>query len=191
MTPPPPLLVFDAVVAGYTKGIVGPVSFSVLPGETVGLTGPNGSGKTTLANTILGTARVFKGSVRRAEGLEVSVQRQHPVRLSEMPLTGRELLHLAGADQQPVPASIGPFIEQRLDRLSGGQFQLLQVWAYLGATTGLVVLDEPTSNMDADSKRSLEEIMRAAHERVGGVLVISHDHEFLEHVMARIVSIDQ
>ena len=191
MTSTLPLLVFDAVVAGYAKEVVGPVSFSVFPGETVGLTGPNGSGKTTLANTVLGTARVFKGELRRAEGLTVAVQRQHPVRLSEIPLTGRELVRLAGADQQPLPASIRPFVDRRVDRLSGGQFQLLQVWATLGAPVGVVILDEPTSNMDPHSKESLEEILRASHELVGGVLVISHDHEFLDHVTSRTVRIDQ
>lgn len=189
MTSTLPLLEFDRVTAGYAESVVGPVSFVVLPGETVGLTGPNGSGKTTLVNAVVGTARVLGGHLQRAPGLRVSVQRQHPVRLPEMPMTGLDVLHLVGAHERPVPDSIQPFVQRRVDRLSGGQYQLLQVWACLGAPADLVILDEPTTNMDPDSKASLEALLRTSSELVGGVLVISHDHEFLGRVTSRIVSI--
>jgi ABC-type Mn2+/Zn2+ transport system ATPase subunit len=183
-----PLLVLDGLVAGYSAPVVGPVSLTVARGEIVGLTGPNGSGKTTLVNTVIGTARVISGHLRKAPGLRVNVQRQHPVRLPEMPFTGRDVLRLVGADRQ-APDSIRPFVERRIDRLSGGQFQLLQVWASLSAAADLVILDEPTTNMDPASKASLEEILRASHELVGSILVISHDHAFLERVTDRIVRI--
>jgi len=189
VTPRAPLLEFDRVVAGYTTPVVGPESFAVLAGETVGVTGPNGSGKTTLVNAAIGTARVLGGEVRKAPGLRVNVQRQHPVRLREMPLTGQEVLRLFDAHERPVPASLQPFIERRIDRLSGGQFQLLQVWACLSAPADLVVLDEPTTNMDPNSKASLERILNSSRELVGAILVISHDHAFLERVTSRIVTI--
>ncbi len=165
------------------------MSFTVLPRETVGLIGPNGSGKTTLVNALLGTARVLEGELRQAPGLRVNVLQQHPVRLPEMPLTGREILRLAGADDGPLPESIQPFVERRIDRLSGGQFQLLQVWACLNASADLVILDEPSTNMDSHSKASLEAVLAAAHERIGAVLVISHDKQLLEHATTRTVSI--
>jgi ATPase subunit of ABC transporter with duplicated ATPase domains len=184
-----PLLVLDGVVAGYSAPVVGPVSLTVVRGEVVGLTGPNGSGKTTLINAVLGTARVIEGQLHKAPGLRVNVQRQHPVRLPEMPFTGTDVLRLVGTGDRPVPDSIRPFVERRIDRLSGGQFQLLQVWACLSAAADLVVLDEPTTNMDPASKTSLEEILRASHELVGSILVISHDHAFLERVTSRIVRI--
>jgi ABC-type Mn2+/Zn2+ transport system ATPase subunit len=184
-----PLLVLDGVVAGYAAPVVGPVSFTVARGEIVGLTGPNGSGKTTLVNAVIGAARVIEGQLRKASGLRVNVQRQHPVRLPEMPFTGRDLLRLVGAGYRPVPDSIRPFVERRIDRLSGGQFQLLQVWACLSAAADLVILDEPTTNMDPTSKTSLEEILSASHELVESILVISHDHTFLERVTSRIVRI--
>jgi zinc transport system ATP-binding protein len=182
-----PLLELDGVVAGYTTPVVGPVSLAVKRGEIVGLTGPNGSGKTTLVNAVIGTGRVLEGRLRKAPGLRVNVQRQHPVRLPEMPFTGTDVLRLAGAGERSVPDSIRPFVERRIDRLSGGQFQLLQVWACLSAPADLVILDEPTTNMDPASKTSLEEILRASHELVGSILVISHDHDFLEGVTSRIV----
>jgi ATPase subunit of ABC transporter with duplicated ATPase domains len=189
VTVPSPLLELEGVVAGYSAPVVGPVSLTVQRGEIVGLAGPNGSGKTTLVNAIIGTARVMEGQLLRAPGLRVNVQRQHPVRLPEMPFTGTDVLRLVGAGERPVPDSIRPFVERRIDRLSGGQFQLLQVWACLSAPADLVILDEPTTNMDPASKTSLEEILRASHELVGGILVISHDHAFLERVTSRIVRI--
>jgi zinc transport system ATP-binding protein len=189
MTPASSLLEFDRVVAGYTTPVVGPVSFAVGRGEIVGMTGPNGSGKSTLVNALMGTARVLEGHVHTAPGLRINVQRQHPVRLPEMPLTGEDVLRLVGAHERPVPASMQPFVGRRVDRLSGGQFQLLQVWACLGAPADLVILDEPTSNMDPNSKASLEAILSTAHELVGGILVISHDHALLERVTSRIVAV--
>ena len=189
MTVPSPLLELDGVVAGYTAPVVGPVSLTVQPGEIVGLTGPNGSGKTTLVNAVIGIAQVIQGQLRKAPKLRVNVQRQHPVRLPEMPFTGTDVLRLVGASDRAVPDSIEPFVERRIDRLSGGQFQLLQVWACLSAPADLVILDEPTTNMDPTSKTSLEDILRDSHELVESILVISHDHAFLERVASRIVRI--
>lgn len=176
-------------MAGYSAPVVGPVSLTVRRGEILGLTGPNGSGKTTLVNAIIGTARVIDGRMRKASELRVNVQRQHPVRLPEMPFTGSDLLRLVGSGDRPVPDSIRPFVERRIDRLSGGQYQLLQVWACLSAPADLVILDEPTTNMDPASKTSLEALLRASHELVGSILVISHDHAFLERVTSRIAQI--
>ena len=184
-----PLLVVDALVAGYTQPTMGPVSFTIAGGEVVGLAGPNGAGKSTILNTITGESRIFGGRVTcdRADG--VSVLRQFPVRLPEMPLVGRELLDVTGASALPVPSAVTPLIDLRLDRLSGGQYQLLLVWACLGSSARLVLLDEPTNNMDPETVVALGEMLLAARDRGKGVLVVSHEAGLLERVCSRIVEV--
>ena len=176
------------LVAGYSDAIVGPISFAVRDGDILGLAGPNGSGKTTLFNAIIGTARVFRGTIARRAATRVSVQRQHPVRLREMPLCGRELLRLTGAFDRPIPSALAPLMDIRIDRISGGQFQLLQVWACLGSAADLVLLDEPTNNMDPKAIAALGDLLLEARDG-RGVLVISHDHRLLQRVCSRVVDL--
>jgi len=184
-----PLLELHDVVAGYGEPVVGPVSLSLEPGEVVGLAGPNGAGKSTLLGAIIGTTRVFSGSVRRREGMRVAVQAQVPSRLKEMPVTGIEILRLTGADHHEVPARVKPLLDLRLDRMSGGQYQLLNVWACLGCGAELVLLDEPTNNMDPRAMAALEEVVLTSREAGRGMLVVSHEHDFLERVSTRLVEV--
>jgi ATPase subunit of ABC transporter with duplicated ATPase domains len=189
LTTPPALLTVDALVAGYGEPVVGPVSFSVGRGEIVGLAGANGSGKTTILNALIGTARVFAGHVGRDRTAGVSILRQFPVRLPEMPLLGSEFLRITGAADRDVPAQLGPLVDQRVDRLSGGQYQLLQVWACLGSRAGLVMLDEPTNNMDPQTITALGDLLLGARDRGQGVLLISHDASLLARVCTRTVEV--
>lgn len=184
-----PLLEFDAVVAGYTGPVVGPVSFTLASGEIVGLAGPNGSGKSTLLGAAMGSTRVFSGSVRRRAGLRVAVQAQVPSRLKEMPVTGVEILRITGAHRHEVPPAVKPLLPLRLDRLSGGQYQLLNVWACLGCGAELVLLDEPTNNMDPSVEASLADLLLASRAEGRALLVISHEHDFLEKVCTRLVEV--
>jgi ATPase subunit of ABC transporter with duplicated ATPase domains len=187
LTETPPLVVSN-LVAGYRDPVVGPVSFTVEHADIVGLAGPNGAGKTTIFNAIIGMAQVFVGQIARAPGTVVSIQRQHPVRLREMPLTGRELLRLTGAFDRPLPPALAPLMDVRIDRISGGQFQLLQVWACLGSAADLVLLDEPTNNMDPKAIAALVELLLGARDG-RAVLVISHDRHLLDRVCTRLVEI--
>lgn len=183
------LLDVNALVAGYKHPVVGPVSFRLTRGEILGLTGPNGSGKSTVLRGIIGRARIFSGTVERCEGVRTAVQPQQPVRLAEMPITGREFLRLTGADRQPPPSQLAPLLEQRLDRLSGGQFQLLHVWACLGSPADLVLLDEPDNNMDPKARATLIEVLHASRKEGRGVLVVSHEHDLVEEVCTRLVEV--
>jgi ATPase subunit of ABC transporter with duplicated ATPase domains len=182
-----PLLSFREVVAGYAAPIVGPVSFDLAEGDVLALVGPNGCGKSTLIGALTGASRIHSGAVVRGEGLTIAYQRQRPVRETDVPLRSDELLRLTGAADEP-PETLRPLLKTRVDRLSGGQFQLLTVWSCLGGEARLVVLDEPTNNMDPSAVRALADLLHATRgDRA--VLVVTHDARFLEGVSARILEV--
>jgi zinc transport system ATP-binding protein len=175
-------------VTGYSKPVVGPVSFAVAPGEVVGLWGANGAGKSTVLNAIGRGARVFEGTVERAPGLTLAYQEQRPVRLPVMPLTGRDILRAAGTAHQDPPEALKPLLNRRVDALSGGQYQLLCVWAALGSNMDLVLLDEPTNNLDPETAALLIEIL-AAERGQRAVLLVSHERGLLEAACSRVLTV--
>ncbi|MCU0937498.1 MAG: ATP-binding cassette domain-containing protein [Gammaproteobacteria bacterium] len=177
-----------AVVAGYHAPVVGPVTFSLSDSEVVGLWGPNGCGKSTLLRAVVGAARVFEGDVRRRPSGTVAYLDQHPVRLPEAPIRGREVLALTGAGGATPPERLSPWLERRVDRLSGGQFQLLNAWACLAGDAGLVLLDEPTNNLDPDGEALLVELLRRRPEG-RAVLLVSHERPFLDQVADRVLDL--
>ena len=178
------------VRAGYEQPVVGPISLRIARGSVVTLWGPNGSGKTTLLNTISGGARVFGGSVTRRPGLRVSHQHQNALPISGIPLSGRELMALTGADTAAVPPAVLPLLHRRLSDLSGGQLQLLQVLACLLAPVDLVLLDEPTNNVDGQGVTYLERALAGVRTH-RTVLLVSHDRRFVEAVSDEIVELTE
>lgn len=182
------LLRCDEVVAGYQRPVVGPVSFDLRRGEVLGLLGSNGSGKSTILRAITGVARVFQGQVQKAPGIRLAHHRQQPVRPQELPLTGHDLVQLTGAAQKPAPAGTRPLFDGRMDQLSGGQFQIVQIWACLGGSADVVLLDEPTNNLDPGTMQVLAELIR---EGIDGraLLLVSHEASFIEAVCSRVVKV--
>jgi ATPase subunit of ABC transporter with duplicated ATPase domains len=182
------LLEADQLLVGYRRPVLGPVSFVVCKGEVVGLWGANATGKSTLLNAIAGGARRFGGELHRVPALSIGYQTQHPVRLAEMPLTGHEFLRFSGARREAPPERLRGWLDRRIDRLSGGQFQLLSVWAVLATAADLILLDEPTNNLDPEGERILSEILAAEQGR-RAVLLVSHELGFLEQTCSRVVEI--
>jgi zinc transport system ATP-binding protein len=182
------MLALAEAVAGYTHAVSPATTFSVARGEVVGLAGPNGIGKSTLLNAVLGTARLFAGRIERAPGTRIGYLPQQPVRLPELPLTGRELLRMLGADRLAAPPRLAVRLDARIDRLSGGEYQLLMLWATLAGAAGLILLDEPTNHLDADHLgTAADEIAAARAQRA--TLVVSHDRAFLDAVCTHIVDL--
>lgn len=185
-----PLLRLDSVVAGYHGPVVGPVSFTIHPGQVVGLGGYNGVGKSTLLRAVTGSARVCSGSIHRHPQLLLAHQWQRPELPPELALLGRELFALLGADPAKAPARLNPLLDRPIHQLSGGQFQLVQAMACLCSPANLVLLDEPTNSLDG---RSLSTLSDALRDRGGerGVVLVSHERGFLEEHCSAIVEVSE
>jgi ATPase subunit of ABC transporter with duplicated ATPase domains len=179
LNPTEPLLELIDVRAGYAQPVVGPVSFAIHAGEVVGLTGVNGVGKTTLLNLVTGSARLFGGELRRSPGLTLVYHRQRPEKPPELPITGLEVLRIARARTAGLPAGVAALCDACLDEMSGGEFQLLHAWACLMGPAQLVLLDEPTNNLD---QAAIELLLAELQELSPGraVLIVSHESAFLD-----------
>jgi len=182
------LLEVDGLVAGYRGPVIGPLSFSLYPGEVVGLSGANGSGKSTVLRAVTGSARVFGGHIRQRPGARVAYQAQQPMEPGELPMRGSELLALMDADEATLPPRLRELLHLRVDRLSGGQRQLLLVWAALGHPADILFLDEPTNNLDPDGVDLLVQTLNQL-PCYRSALVISHEQRFLDKVAHRVVEV--
>lgn len=183
-----PLLTLDQVTVGYRKPVLGPVSLTVTTGEVLGLSGSNGCGKSTLLKALSGESRLFGGSLRKAPGLQIGLQKQHPARLFGFPLSTDEYLRLTGADTAALPERLQSLRRQRVDSLSGGQFQLLSIWACLASPAQLVLLDEPTNNLDPAGVRLLLELL-VRRRPDQAIVVVSHEQEFMAGVTTRQIDV--
>jgi ATPase subunit of ABC transporter with duplicated ATPase domains len=183
-----PLLRLDEAVVGYDRPVAGPLSFEILPGELVALCGQNGSGKSSVLGAILNRVTCFSGHISRSPTLRISSLDQHSPWPAELPLSGRELLALSGVSTEGMPRPLGLCLDQRLDRLSGGQRQLIRTWAAIQQPADLLLLDEPTNNLDPEAEQLLADALcrRPSHL---AVLLVSHEPLFLASLPARRVEI--
>ena len=152
----------------------------------LGIVGPNGCGKSTLLAALTGSARIFSGRLDKRPGLRISLQQQAPV-IEGIPFNGAELLALTGASAEGLPPWLESRLAERLDRLSGGQLQFLYLWACLQAPADVVLLDEPTNNLDPDGISFLEGALRRRAGEGTSLLVVSHDARFIDAVCDRTV----
>lgn len=180
------LLRLEGLVAGWQKPANAPLDLTLAAGEVLGLTGPNGVGKSTVLAAISGRATIFAGTVDRPPGLRLALQTQEVPLLLGLPLSGRELLRLTAATADGLPPWLAVRLDWRLDRLSGGQRHYLALWAVLQAPADLVLLDEPTNNLDAAGVAHLTAHLRERAAAGAGLIVVSHDDVFIEAVCDRI-----
>ncbi len=184
------LLHARGLIAGWEQPATPPLELALKAGEIVGLTGPNGAGKSTLLAALAGRARVFGGQLEKRPDLRIALRTQDVPPVAGLPLSGRELLALTAASPDGLPPWLADCLDIRVDRLSGGQRHFLALWAILQAPADLVLLDEPTNNLDAAGVRHLTAHL---HERVrdgSGVIVVSHDAAFVAAACDRVLTLE-
>ncbi|MFC4356477.1 metal ABC transporter ATP-binding protein [Halobium salinum] len=195
-----PVVHLADVAFGYTATpVVEDVSLTIDPGEYVAIVGPNGSGKSTLMQLMLGllepdagTARLFgERADRFDDGERVGYVAQRASAAKEMPITVREVVkmgrfphvgfgRLSGEDWAVVDdalATVGmsAFADRRVTQLSGGQRQRAFIARALASEADLLVLDEPTVGVDAESVDAFYDLLAALNAEGITVLLIEHD----------------
>ncbi len=167
----------------------------ILRGDRIGIVGPNGCGKSTLLSLILGRIQPDDGRVVRGARLELAYFDQQREQL-ELEKTVRENIN-HGADYVSVrgrPRHVVGYLRdflfpyERLDSpastLSGGERNRLLLARLFTRTANLLVLDEPTNDLDVDTLELLEDLL-ADYE--GTLLLVSHDRSFLDNVVTSVI----
>jgi len=189
----------DKVSKAYDgKLLVDEMSFSLPPGGIVGVIGPNGAGKTTLFRMITGQEKPDSGAIRLGDTVklayvdqsredlapdksiwEVISDGQDVIALGNREMNSRAYVarfNFSGADQQ-----------KKVGQLSGGQRNRVHLARMLKQGANVILLDEPTNDLDVNTLRALEEAL----ENFGGcAVVISHDRWFLDRIATHILAFE-
>lgn len=197
------ILKVEGLGAGYGGGkIFEGVSFTLKDGEVLAVVGPNGSGKTTLIRTLLGMMEPLEGKIElmgqegiKAEDVERAVA-YIPQRLEidrTFPISLREMLALSSPEAEVERfldfLELRPLLDNRVGDLSGGQLQRAMM-AYAAAKgPRLLVMDEPTSWVDAKGADCALCIMEEFKSRGMALLVVTHDFSSLEGIATHVLGI--
>jgi ATP-binding cassette subfamily F protein uup len=172
------------------------VSLRVMRGDRVGLLGPNGAGKTTLIRLIVGTLEPDTGRVRRGSNLQVAYfdqlreQLDPEKTLSETVSPGSDWIEIGG-QRKHVTSYLGDFLfptrraNAPIRMLSGGERNRLLLARLFARPANVLVLDEPTNDLDIDSLELLENLLQ---DYAGTLLLVSHDRAFLDNVVTQTVA---
>ena len=175
------------------RTIVRDLSLVVMRGDRLGLIGPNGAGKTTLIRLILGALEPDEGRVRLGTNLEVAYfdqmrEQLDPERtLADTISPGSDWIEIGG-QRRHVLTYLGEFlfpperVNAPVKTLSGGERNRLLLARLFARPANLLVLDEPTNDLDIESLELLEETLQGY---AGTLLLVSHDRAFLDNVVTQ------
>ena len=178
------------------RKIVDTFSTRIQRGDRVGIVGPNGAGKTTLVHLLIGNDPPDSGSVRLGANIEMATLDQHresldpKLTLAEALTGGRGDHVMVGDKSKHVIGYMKDFLfaqEQRgtpLEALSGGERGRLMLARALAKPSNLLILDEPTNDLDLETLDVLEDMLG---DYEGTVILISHDRDFLDRVVTSVI----
>ena len=178
------------------KLLIDDLSFKIPPGAIVGVIGPNGAGKSTLFKLITGQEQSDSGQVKIGQTVKMSLvdQSRHGLHEDKSVFDeiaeGRDILQV-GQFEIPARAYLGRFNFKGSDqskivgKLSGGERGRLHLAKTLISGGNVLLLDEPSNDLDVETLRALED---ALLEFAGSVLVVSHDRWFLDRIATHILA---
>jgi ATP-binding cassette subfamily F protein uup len=179
------------------RTIVAPFSIRVHRGDRIGLVGPNGAGKTTLLKILTGQIEPDTGTVKLGTNLEIATldQKREDLNLDDTLahyLTdGRGDNLLVNGEQRHVTGYMKDFLFQPeqartpIRELSGGERARLMLARILARATNLLILDEPTNDLDIETLDLLQEIVAGF---AGTVILVSHDRDFLDRTVTSTIA---
>jgi energy-dependent translational throttle protein EttA len=188
---------FQNVSKGYGERLlIDKLSFKVPPGAIVGIIGPNGAGKSTLFRMILGREKADKGKITLGKTVKIAHAEQSREELQSEKtvfedISGGQDMLKVGRFEMPARAYLARFNFRGADQqkpvgqLSGGERGRLHLARMLMSGANVLLLDEPSNDLDVETLRALEE---ALLEFAGCVLVISHDRWFLDRIATHILA---
>ena len=178
------------------RAIVSDFSIRIQRGDRIGIVGPNGSGKTTLINLLTGALTPDSGTVKLGANLALAALDQHRDSLDDNVTVAAALTGGAGdtvmvnGKPKHVVGYMRDFLfagEQArtpLGKLSGGERGRLMLAQVLAKPSNLLVLDEPTNDLDMETLDVLEDMLA---DYAGTVLLISHDRDFLDRLVSGVI----
>jgi len=174
--------------------IVNDFSATILRGDKVGLIGLNGAGKTTLLRLILGEQRPDAGTIRQGSRLQIAYfdqmreQLNEEASLAETISPGSDWVEING-NRKHVMTYLGDFLfaperaRSPVKSLSGGERNRLLLARLFAKPANVLVLDEPTNDLDIDTLELLEQLLE---DYTGTVFLVSHDRVFLDNVVTQV-----
>lgn len=191
--------VVDLLDAGVSYGdrqVLQDVEWRIAPGERTGILGVNGAGKSTLLGLIAGTVEPTHGRVKRGKTVKVATLTQRMDELDQylddpvrVVISGLRTSYTIGTGSKAAELTPGQLLERMgfssaqlstpVKDLSGGQQRRLQLLLILLDQPNVLILDEPTNDLDTDMLAAIEDLLDSW---AGTLLVVSHDRYFLERV---------
>lgn len=191
--------VVDLLDAGVSYGdrqVLQDVEWRIAPGERTGILGVNGAGKSTLLGLIAGTVEPTHGRVKRGKTVKVATLTQRMDELDQylddpvrVVISGLRTSYTIGTGSKAAELTPGQLLERvgfssaqlstPVKDLSGGQQRRLQLLLILLDQPNVLILDEPTNDLDTDMLAAIEDLLDSW---AGTLLVVSHDRYFLERV---------
>lgn len=192
-------LVIEAenITKTYDKPVVAPFSIRVHRGDRIGLVGPNGAGKTTLLKMLTGQLEPDSGWIKLGTNLEIATldQKREDLdpedTLSHYLTDGRGETLLVNGEQRHVAGYMKDFLFQPeqirtpIKNLSGGERARLMLARMLAKPSNLLILDEPTNDLDIETLDLLQEIVAGYN---GTVILVSHDRDFLDRTVTSTIA---